>query len=108
MEFKGKQLDKVAKRSRSEWKDNLYSLNRFRRLVTELGIVGRKRGTRDERTGIIEADFEYAMEYSLVIHEEDDCVIHPMFYLKLHTRKIDNTCVYPFPDHTEYDMVRRR
>ena len=108
MEFKGKQLDKVAKRSRSEWKDNLYSLNRFRRLVTELGIVGRKRGTRDERTGIVEADFEYAMEQSLVIHEEDDCVIHPMFYLKLNTRKIDNTCVYPFPDHTEYDLIRRR
>ncbi len=97
--FKGSFLDQVAKKTSDVWAEG-YSLSSFRRLVAELGIVGKVRKKSDE-AGIIEADFEYAMPDRLVITNDDDCVIHPMFYSKLQVMK-NGYVVYPFPDHEDY------
>jgi hypothetical protein len=105
MTFKGKELDRVAKRTAAHWQDGKYSLDMFRQIVTEMGIVGRQRSSKDGRSEILEADFEFAMEDRLFIHEQDDCVIHPMFYRKLNTSKQNGTCVYPFPDHPAFKPI---
>jgi hypothetical protein len=105
MTFKGKELDKVAKRTSAHWDKGDYSPDKFRQIVTETGIVGRQRGDKDARSGIIEADFEFAMEDRLYIHEQDDCVIHPMFYRKLNIVKQAGTCIYPFPDHPDFSNI---
>lgn len=102
MSFKGRELDKVANRTAGFWKAGEYSPDIFRQVVTELGIVGRKRGNKNSSSGIIEADFEFAIEDRLFLNERDDCVIHPMFYRKLNILPLANTCVYPFPDHPAF------
>lgn len=103
MTFKGSFLDQVAKKTSDVWAEG-YSLSSFRRLVAELGIVGKVRGKSTE-AGVIEADFEYAMPDRLVITNDDECAIHPMFYSKLQVQK-NGYIVYPFPDHEDYkDLV---
>lgn len=99
MIFKGSYLDQVAKKTSDVWAEG-YSLSSFRRLVAELGIVGKVRKKSSE-AGIIEADFEYAMPDRLVITNDDECAIHPMFYSKLQVIK-NGYIVYPFPDHEDY------
>lgn len=113
--FEGKELDKVAPHTSSVWKDGNYSPYEFRRFVAELGIVGRVRKLH-ERSGIVEADFEYAQDDRLAITVKDICVIHPMFYKKLNIKMdVDHEklpismnnmnkkiIVYPFPDRPEY------
>src|SRR4029077_3552163 len=47
MIFYGNELDKRAGQSASEWPQGTYSPARFRRLVAELGIVGRVRRKHD-------------------------------------------------------------
>src|SRR5262245_54441578 len=101
MRFKGNQLDKRAKLTSREWVPDEYSLTSFTRFVTELGIVGRVRKV-DSRTGIIAADFEYAMSDRLAIQSDDECVIHPMFYRKLNVRVDPSYVVYPFRDHHDF------
>lgn len=99
MIFKGSFLDQVAKKTSDVWAEG-YSLSSFRRLVAELGIVGKVRNKSD-RVGVVEADFEYAMPDRLVITNDDECAIHPMFYSKLQVIK-NGYIVYPFPDHEDY------
>lgn len=99
MVFKGSYLDQVAKKTSDVWAEG-YSLSSFRRLVAELGIVGKVR-KKSETAGIIEADFEYAMPDRLVISNDDECAIHPMFYSKLQVVR-NGYIVYPFPDHEDY------
>ncbi len=98
--FKGNYLDQVAKRTSSAWPLGTYSTGAFRRVVAELGIVGKVR-TKDEATKIVAADFEYAMQDRLTLTSDDECVIHPMFYSKLQVKK-NGWIVYPFPDHEDY------
>lgn len=81
MKFSGNELDKRARQSASEWPPGTYSPARFRRLVAELGIVGRIRRENTD-AGYIDADFEYAIPDRLPVTHRDDCVIHPMFYAK--------------------------
>lgn len=100
MIFKGNYLDQVAKRTSSAWPMGTYSTAAFRRVVAELGIVGKVR-TKDEATGIVAADFEYAMQDRLTLTSDDECVIHPMFYSKLQVKR-NGWIVYPFPDHEDY------
>jgi hypothetical protein len=104
MIFKGNYLDQVAKRTSEIWSEG-YSLSSFRRLVAELGIVGKVRH-KSERAGIIEADFEYTLQDKLVLTNEDECVIHPMFYSKLQVVK-NGYVVYPFPDHEDFQGLLR-
>ena len=99
--FKGNELDKRAPQTASQWPPGEYSSYAFRQFVSELGIVGRVRNV-SEKTGIVEADFEYAGESRISILVNDQCVIHPMFYKKLNIRMTRNLCVYPFPDHEEF------
>ncbi|HWM94445.1 MAG TPA: hypothetical protein VN493_27065 [Thermoanaerobaculia bacterium] len=106
MEFKGNELDRVAHRTAKFWR-NEYSPIRFRQIVAELGVVGRKREERDERTGIVEADFEFAMQDRLFLHEQDDCLVHPMFYRKLNIRSSANISVHPFPDHPDFAAMKQ-
>jgi hypothetical protein len=101
MQFDGNLLDKVARKSASEWQGN-YSPANFKRLVSELGIVGVARN-RNDKSGIIEADFEYSMEERLPLNDHSDCVIHPMFYKKLHVDQAQGYVVLPFPDRPTFD-----
>ena len=78
MLFKGSELDKRAKLTRAQWPQNAYSLANFRQLVTELGIVGRVQRRND--AGWIDAEFDYSLKDRLVITDQDDCAVHPMFY----------------------------
>ncbi len=105
--FQGNYIDQVARKSARFWPNNSYTAAGFRKLVAELGIVGRVR-KKDERTGIIEADFEYFLKDRLVISDGDECVIHPMFYNKLQVVRDQPYIIYPFPDHPDYDELRER
>lgn len=102
--FMGRELDKVAKRSSSSWHGD-YSLARFRRLVAEIGVVGRVRNISEE-PGIVESDFEFTLKDRLFINEKDQCVIHPMFYRKLNSKGQPGQYVYPFPDHPDFANVK--
>lgn len=104
--FNGNYVDQVAKKTSRAWTDNSYTANGFRRLVTELGIVGRVR-KKDDKSRIISADFEYAMSDRLIINDTDECVIHPMFYTKLQIKRDSEFIVYPFPDHADYSQIHK-
>ncbi|MBI5805133.1 hypothetical protein HZA73_03725 [candidate division TA06 bacterium] len=101
--FEGKLLDKYAPRSSPDWPKGEYSPQNFRKLVAELGIVGR---VRKHEGCWVEADFEYAMNDRLVIQPEDTCVIHPMFYRKLKIQVDKSIIVHPFPDEPEYEEIK--
>lgn len=106
MVFTGNELDKRASQSASEWPVSSYSPARFRRLVAELGIVGRVRRRNDE-AGYIDADFEYSRRERLPITHRDECVIHPMFYTRFN---VDFNCparVLPFSMERESDETIR-
>ncbi len=98
--FSGSSLDKRARRTAGSWPAGTYSPDAFRRLVSELGVVGRVRRINHERR-VISADFEYFSRRRLELQSDDDCVIHPMFYKRLHVAKDDEWTVYPFPDHVQ-------
>lgn len=95
MLFEGNQLDKRARQSATEWPGDAYSPSRFRRLVTELGIVGRVR-RHNEEAGFIDAEFEYSLEHRLPITHRDQCVIHPMFYSRFNVEFNSPSRVMPF------------
>ncbi len=107
MLFKGNELDKRAPLTASEWTDGEYSPNAFRRLVSELGVVGRVRYL-NEHAGYVEADFEYSSESRLPLQVTDICVIHPMFYRKLNIQPSHRLRVYPFPEHEEFHQMAYR
>jgi hypothetical protein len=105
MMFEGKELDRVAKRSTPAWPPGEYSPDSFRKLLAELGIVGRVRSL-DSQAKVVAADFEYALIDRLPINSSDLCVIHPMFYSRLHTNMDQQLVVYPFPDHPDFELLR--
>jgi hypothetical protein len=100
MTFRGSELDKVSKRAASTWGEG-FDRTAFRKLVAELGIVGRVR-RRTER-GFVLADFEYFRPDRLELNERDECAIHPMFYARLSTSAQD-VVVLPFPDGPEQGL----
>ncbi|TND08180.1 MAG: Uncharacterized protein FD123_2574 [Bacteroidetes bacterium] len=104
MHFRGRELDRVAKITGSQWENEQYSPYNFRAICAELGIIGRVRNF-DHRTGIIAADFEYFLEDNLVITDRDDCVFHPLFFNKYNVQhNVPNAIIYPFPDHPDYKI----
>jgi hypothetical protein len=100
--FEGKELDKRAPHTASEWQPNKYSPFNFRQLVSELGIVGRIRHV-DEKMAIVSADFEYSTKGRLGLLATDECAIHPMFYKRLRININHKLKVYPFPDHPDFN-----
>ena len=95
MMFQGNQLDRRAKESASAWPPGRYSQAEFRQLVAELGVIGRvARGS--EVSGYIDAEFEYASAERLILTHRDMCVVHPMFYRKLHVQCNAGVRVMPF------------
>lgn len=100
MTFVGKELDKRAHESASAWPQGTYSASTFRRLVAELGIVGRVR-RHNEASGYIDADFEYSMRERLPLTHRDECVIHPMFYSRLNVQFNSKSRVMPFSTERE-------
>jgi hypothetical protein len=100
MIFNGNELDKRASQSASEWPQGIYSPARFRRLVAELGMVGRVRRKHDV-AGYIDADFEYALPDRLPITHRDECVIHPMFYGRFNVEFNTRARVMPFSTERE-------
>lgn len=95
MRFPGSELDRRAKRTRSHWPPGRYSLDEFRRVVAEIGVVGRVRhGSSGAR--FISAEFEYSLPRHLNIAPEDECVIHPMFFAYLNTPPHNASIVMPF------------
>ncbi len=102
--FMGKELDRIAHKTASAWPSGTYSPDRFKRLIAELGIVGKVRRF-DERTKIVEADFEYALRTRLYLPHDEYCVIHPMFFRKFHIKNTNEYLIYPFPDHHDFDEL---
>ncbi len=100
MFFKGNELDRRARQSASEWPPSTYTPAKFRRLVAELGIVGRVR-RHNESAGYIDADFEYSLRERLPITHRDECVIHPMFYSRLNVEFNSPSRVMPFSTERE-------
>lgn len=100
MVFTGNELDKRASQSASEWSLGNYSPTRFRRLVAELGIVGRVR-RHNKGAGYIDADFEYSLRERLPLTHRDECVIHPMFYSRLNVEFNLPVRVMPFSAERE-------
>jgi hypothetical protein len=101
MVFSGNELDKRASQSASEWPTGAYSPARFRRLVAELGIVGRVRRHNPD-AGYIDADFEYSIRERLPLTHRDECVVHPMFYSRLNVEFNTDSRVMPFSsEHNE-------
>jgi hypothetical protein len=101
MIFPGKELDRRAKETASQWPRGMYSPPNFRQLVAELGIVGRVR-KRDDRSRYVSADFEYSSQDRMPLATHDECVIHPMFYRRFNTDMSANYLVMPFSsDHEE-------
>ena len=105
MLFDGSHLDRVAKKTAYAWPVGSYAMANFRKLVAELGVVGRVR-SYDEKSRIVAADFEYALTDRLPLHNDDKCVIHPMFYTKLQTNLDQKLVIYPFPDHPDYEEIQ--
>ena len=101
--FKGKDLDRIASSTASEWPSGEYSPLRFKQILTELGIVGRVRNKSDR---FIDADFSYALDDTLFLRESDDCVVHPMFFNKLSIDTRQDLIVFPFPDHPSFEEVQ--
>ena len=91
----GTELDKRAKYSRAAWPTGAYSLQRFRQLLAELGIVGKIRH-RNDRDGYADVVFEYSLTSRLVISSNDMCAIHPMFYSSLNVTLDAPYRVMPF------------
>lgn len=107
IEFEANELYKAAHRTASHWEKNEYSPLEFIKLITELGIIGRKRGDTDPNSKIIKADFEFALRDRMFITERDTCVIHPLFYSKLNINRNNPSkcCVYPFPNNPEFTII---
>lgn len=104
MMFRGRELDRVARITGSQWENEDYSPYNFRAICAELGIIGRVR-SYDERSGVISADFEYFLEDNLIITDRDTCVFHPLFFNRYNVqRNIQNAIIYPFPDHPDYQL----
>ncbi len=102
--FMGKELDRIAHKTASAWPNGVYSPDRFKRLIAELGIVGKVRHY-DERTKIVKADFEYALRTRLYLPHDEYCVIHPMFFRKFHIKNTQEYLIYPFPDHPDFQEL---
>jgi hypothetical protein len=100
MIFPGNELDKRASQSASEWPAGTYSPAKFRRLVAELGIVGRVR-RRNNVAGYVDADFEYSLRERLPLTHRDECVIHPMFYARFNVEPNAQLRVMPFSTERE-------
>jgi hypothetical protein len=100
MIFNGNELDKRASQSASEWPPGTYSPARFRRLVAELGVVGRVR-RRNDGGGYVDADFEYSLRERLPITHRDECVIHPMFYSRFNVEPVIKARIMPFSTERE-------
>lgn len=108
VEFKASELDRIAPRTAAQWDDNSYSPFEFSRLLVELGIVGRKKGETDKKRNIVKAEFEYSFKDRLFINENNTCIIHPMFFKKFNIDyNSSEVCVYPFPDHPDYDILKK-
>jgi hypothetical protein len=104
MIFMGNELDKRASQSASEWPVDMYSPARFRRLVAELGVVGRVR-RHNETAGYIDSDFEYSLRDRMPLTHRDECVIHPMFYRRLNVEFNSSARVMPFSTERESEEV---
>ncbi|HEY9643711.1 MAG TPA: hypothetical protein V6C57_24695 [Coleofasciculaceae cyanobacterium] len=107
MIFKGNELDKRAPLTASEWPAGEYSPLAFRQMIAELGIVGRVRHI-DQKSGFVEADFEYSSKTRLPLMVTDYCVVHPMFYQRLNITISHPLRVYPFPEHEEFQDLSYR
>ena len=99
MSFPGKELDRRAHSSASEWPRGQYSQPAFRRLVAELGIVGRAKKITDS---VIDAEFEYSIPRRLSLMPSDDCVLHPMFYSRFNVQLNTPLRIMPFRGEADF------
>ena len=102
--FKGSWLDKIAKKTASQWPLGDYNSTKFKQILAELGIVGIIRNWNTQ-ANIIEADFEYNLKDRLAITSEDECVLHPMFFNKFRAKQAERVIIYPFPNHPDYAPI---
>jgi hypothetical protein len=115
MIFKGKKLEQVAHHTDKLW-DGKFNVNTFKKLLTEMGIIGRiRKDGKKDGSGYYHADFEYFMGKKLPIRPHDLCAIHPMFYhylnINIKQRVPSRTgqnrpiLLIPFPNSEAYTKV---
>lgn len=109
--LRGNALDKIGRRSAAQW-ESRYSPYEFRKILAEIGVVGRVRSTSNASVdgrlvSYVSADYEYFSQDRLALHEDDECAIHPMFYGRLGT-ECKSRVVLPFPDHPTYEDLLER
>jgi hypothetical protein len=93
------ELARYAEKSRTYWQAGTYSPDRFRKLLADLGIIGRIVGRRGRNPEVIEAEFDYSTPDKLVIGRNEDCVIHPMFHRRLNIASPKVPRILPFGPH---------
>jgi len=91
--LEGRTFDSLASRSRPWWDAGMYSLDAFRQVLADVGVIG---VLEPKSASEVHARFSYAIKNRLHVMSEDTCVIHPMFYERLRIVLDDQRRVYPF------------
>lgn len=86
------QLDQYAARSKNHWDMLEYDRYTFRRLVTEVGLLG---AVVDRTEKFVETEFEYNTEGTLNLSDDESCAFHPVFYDYLRIKTSTRQIVYP-------------
>lgn len=94
-----RELQRFAENTVNYWPNGEYSLDRYRELLSELGVIGRVVSRKGHSPEIIEAAFDYSTPERLVIGRNEDSVIHPMFYRRLNITSSQAPRVLPFGPH---------
>lgn len=100
----GRHLDELAARSKKAWPISMpYDRNLFWQIVSELGLVG---AVVNKTERYWEAEFEYTMQDRLILNEQDECVIHPLFYKTFRIKVSRERVVYPVgPDRMDEEQI---
>ncbi|MFZ1743755.1 MAG: hypothetical protein WAT93_12930, partial [Pontixanthobacter sp.] len=102
MIFDGNELDKRAPESASNWATGTYTPYNFKKMMAELGVVGRV-VRENSSSDYIDAEFEYSLPDHLVLTHRDRCVIHPMFFESLRIDRRQYVRIMPFS--TQRDLL---
>lgn len=101
-------LDKHLKEVSSLRAESKLSSDDVKRLLLSAGVLGIQQSRydlQDCEMAIVEALFEYQVKDTLILTNNDICVVHPMFYDPLEICVDVNTFVYPKPAEDEKEIT---
>ena len=93
-------LDKLAPRTRKAWPESMpYDRGTLWQMVSEIGFLG---SVVEKTDRFYEAQFEYTTRDRLILNEDEECAIHPIFYKLFGIKAVKERPVYPVgPDRLE-------